>query len=260
MAIVIVTGGHSSFRMTNRKAHLLRGVLSMGSALMFVVSLKYLPLADAITITFAAPLFVTAMAPYLLSESVGWRRWTAVLVGFTGVVLMMKPGTEAIRWFALLPLGAALCESFRDVVTRKMVFTESSIVMVAVSTAVVVLLCTTTSFSGWNSFTWADIRLLIVSAGLFGAAHLFFVEALRAAQAVVIAPFRYPAVVWAGLIGFFLWGDAPNGWMLGGCLLVVGSGLYIFYRETSLSSRGHSPEDADMVKAQHKLTDGKNDE
>ena len=234
--VVAVTGKNSNFRMRSPRAHLTRGILSLGSALLFVISLKYLPLADAMTITFATPLFVTAMAPYFLRETVRWRRWIAVLLGFIGVVLMMKPGTEAIRWYALLPLGAALCESLRDVLTRKMVFSESSLVMVAVSTAVIVLLSATSSISGWFAFTPTDIGLLIFSSILFGTAHVLFVEAFRAAQAVVIAPFRYSAVLWAGLVGFFLWGDIPNRWMLGGCLLVVGSGLYIFYRESKQTS------------------------
>lgn len=240
VVVVLIAGwlrGRHAVRVNDRRAHLLRGLLSTCSAFLFVGSLKFLPLADAITITFATPLLITAMAPYFLGERVGWRRWSAVAVGFVGVALMLKPGTEALRWVALLPLAAAGFESTRDILTRRMTLSESSLSMVCVTTAVIVIVSASTSVTGWPPMSWEHAGLLAIAGLLFGAAHWLMVEALRLAEAVVVAPFRYSPVIWAALLGYLLWGDMPDGFMAAGTALVIGSGLFIFYRETRL----HSP-------------------
>ena len=235
--VILSTRGRRGLQTTNVRAHLLRGVLATGSAFLFVTSLKYLPLADTITIAFAAPLILTAMAPYFLAEHVGWRRWTAILVGFAGVIVMMKPGSDTVRWIALLPIGAAVFEAVRDVLTRRMTLTESSLTMVTLTTAVIVVLAAATSATGWPPMGWGDAGLLAVGGALFGGAHWLLAESLRLAQAVVVAPFRYSPVVWALLLGYILWGDVPDSAMLTGTALVVASGLYIFHRETTLRRR-----------------------
>lgn len=212
-------------------AHLLRGGLSTGSAFLFVTSLQYLPLADSITIAFAAPLFITALAARFLGEQVGRRRWTAVLIGFGGVALIMKPDGDTLHWAVLLPLGAAFFESVRDILTRRMTVTESSLSMVIVSTAVVVLCAAVTSIGGWPAMSWTHAAVLAAAGLLFGSAHWLMAESLRLAQVVVVAPFRYSPVIWGLLLGVLIWSEFPDGFMLAGTTLVVGSGLYIFYRE-----------------------------
>jgi len=240
-AFVLCKRDRTALRVRNIRAHVLRGALATGSAFLFVASLRFLPLADTITIAFAAPLFLTAMAPYFLSEHVGWRRWSAVMVGFCGVLIMMKPGSDAIRWVALLPVAAAVLEAARDVLTRRMTVTESTLAMVTVTTAVIVVLSAMTSVTGWPPMTWGDAGLLAVGGALFGGAHLCLAEALRLAKAVVVAPFRYSPVVWALLLGYILWGDVPDTAMLSGTALVVASGLYIFHREATIRSNQESP-------------------
>ena len=237
LPVLIWKKGRFGLQIHHRGAHLMRGLLSVTSATLFITGLQFLPLVDAVTLTFAGPLFLTAMAPYLLAEQIGWRRWVAVLVGFFGVVLMLKPGTEALRLVALLPLGAALMEAFRDVLTRRMSSTESSIAMVTVTTAVIVAVSLLSAPFGWTVMAWGDLALLALAGALFAAAHFLVIEALRYAQAAVVIPFRYSAVIWALLLGLVLWGDVPDYWTMVGTVLVISSGIYIWHRET-LRTRG----------------------
>ena len=118
-----------------------------------------------------------------------------------------------------------------------MTLTESSLTMVTLTTAVIVVLSVATSVTGWPPMGWGDAGLLAVGGALFGGAHWLLAESLRLAQAVVVAPFRYSPVVWALLLGYILWGDVPDSAMLTGTALVVASGLYIFHRETTLRRR-----------------------
>ena len=129
-------GGTRVLRVRNPKGQLLRGITVILGSFLFVTALKLMPLADAIAITFAGPLFLTAMATPLLAETVGWRRWLAVVVGFCGVVLMLRP-TGAFQWVALLPLAVALLGAFRDIITRAMVGSESTLSILFVSTLMV---------------------------------------------------------------------------------------------------------------------------
>ncbi len=132
-------GGLRSLRVTNVKGQAWRGLCVVASSFLFVTGLRYLPLADAVAIAFTGPLFITAMAPYALGEKVGWRRRGAVLAGFLGVVVMARPGGEALQWAVLLPLGAALCGGVRDLITRRISRSETSVSVLFVTTAVVML-------------------------------------------------------------------------------------------------------------------------
>ena len=118
---------------------MLRGLCLAASTFLLITSLRYLPLADAIALTFAGPLILTAVAPWALGEQVGWRRRCAVAAGFAGVLIMLAPGPDGLRWAALLPLGVAVLEAVRDIVTRRLVATESTLSMTAYSSGIVTL-------------------------------------------------------------------------------------------------------------------------
>jgi drug/metabolite transporter (DMT)-like permease len=215
----------------------LRAALSVVSVFLFVTALGLLPLADAIAITFASPLFVTALAPLVLKEPVGWRRRIAVTIGFLGVVVMLRPGEAAFRLAALLPLAVAVCEAARDMVTRRMVLTESTVATIAVTNGIVAAVALVVSLGDWRPL---DLRACMVFAlgGCFmGGAQVLMMEAFRHGETVVISPFRYSSVIWAAVIGALLFGDWPDAWMLSGCLVVVASGVYILYREVRVGRR-----------------------
>ena len=198
----------------------------------FVTGLSFLPLAEAIVLTFASPLFVTALAPPLLGETVGWRRWLAVLVGFVGVLIMIRPGGEAMRWFVLLPLGAALTFGLANIVTRSISATESSVSILCVSMVSVTVVSLATAPFGWRAPSTSDVALLALAGILLGCAHFLMIEAFRLAEAAVAAPFHYSAVIWALILDLVIWVNWPDSWVMGGAVIVILSGLYILRRET----------------------------
>ncbi|MDA0675672.1 MAG: DMT family transporter [Proteobacteria bacterium] len=204
----------------------------MFSTFLFIASLRVLPLAETISITFAGPLFITALAARTLGEQVGWRRWAAVVVGFLGVLLMFRPGDAAFNWGAALALVAALSGAIRDLITRRITQTESSLSILMVTTATVALGGLATWPFGWSPPPPGHAALLMLGGGLLGAAHFLMIEAFRWAEATLVAPFKYFTVLWAVIAGVLVWDHWPDAWMGAGMVLVVGSGLYIFHSET----------------------------
>ena len=228
-------GGFAAVGINSGKSHAVRAGFVVGSTFCFVTGLRYLPLADAIAITFAGPLFITALAAPVLGEAVGWRRWTAVLVGFVGVLVMTRPAGGAIQLAALWPLAATFFGALRDLTTRWISTSESSISLLCTSTAAVVVAGLLTAPFGWQPITPADLGLMAASGLLVGSAHFLMIECFRLTEAALLAPFKYSNMIWAIALGFAVWGDLPDAWTLTGAAFVVGSGLYILRRESQLA-------------------------
>lgn len=232
IALVSRQGGMAALRLPHAKAQWLRvGSVVLGT-FCFVTATKYLPLATALTITFAGPLIITAVAPHFLGEQVGWRRWCAVGAGFVGVVIILRPGFGSFEWAMLLALTVAFTVTVRDVVTR-MVATDSSS---AGMLFYVLLSVTVAGFMtlplGWNMPTMAHWGLFALTGAMIGFAQLLMIIAFRHTEASLLAPFKYAGIVWATIIGFMVWGDLPDNWEIAGSSLIVASGLYILHRET----------------------------
>ncbi len=222
---------------TSFKSQALRGLCFIASTFLIVLTLSLMPLADAVAFTFASPLFIVGLAGPLLGERVGWQRWLAVLVGFAGVIIMSRPTASAFQWTALIALAAALASATRDVVTRGISAYESSnLIMLYSMIAAGLVGFLSALIVPWSFPSTADIGLLAITAALNGGAHFMMIDAYRRAEASVLAPFRYTALVWAVIFGFVIWGDVPDGWLLAGCAVVVLSGLYIFYSPTATNS------------------------
>lgn len=228
-----VTG---QLRVTNWRLQIARGAIMAASTFLFVTALTLMPIADAIAIAFAGPILATALAAPLLAESVGWRRWSAVFIGFVGVIIMVRPTPELVRLAALVPLLAALMGAFRDIVTRRMgTGGESTLAILLVSTAVVTCAGLFTIPWGWQPVAFADIGLFAGSALLLALAQGLMIEAFRLGEVGLVVPFKYTSLVWAVILGFVVWGDLPGPWTLTGAVLVVASGLYIWHRELTLA-------------------------
>jgi drug/metabolite transporter (DMT)-like permease len=225
-------GGMGSLRIQSRSGQAWRAALTAVSTLLMTTALSLLPLADVTAITFAGPLFITCLATWFLGERVGWRRWTAVVIGFTGVILMTRPTGEALHWAIFLPLGVALVGAVRDVMTRRMSTTETSVSMLCYTTIGVALSGLATWPFGWAVLETREVALLALAACFLGAAQFLGIECFRYAQAAVAAPFKYSEILWAVVFGAILWGHLPDAWIVAGSTLVVGSGLYILHRET----------------------------
>ena len=225
-------GGLAALRVHNVRGQAVRTLLSIASMAFFVTGLSLLPLAEAIALTFASPLFVTMLAPPLLGEQVGWRRWLAVIVGFVGVLVMIRPGGEAMRWAVLLPLGAALTFGLANIVTRRISVTESSVSILAVSMLSVTVASLATAPFGWRAPAVIDVAFLALAGIMLGCAHYLMIEAFRLAEAAVAAPFHYSAMIWAVILDLIVWVIWPDVWVVGGAAIVILSGLYILRRET----------------------------
>ncbi|GMQ76401.1 MAG: DMT family transporter [Gammaproteobacteria bacterium] len=226
----------SQLRVSDWRLQLTRGALMSVSTFLFVTALALMPIADAIAIAFVGPVIATALAALLLRERVGWRRWCAIAVGFTGVVIMARPTPDLIRIVAIVPLLAALAGAFRDIITRKMGASgESTLAIMLISTSVVTLAGLFTIPLGWAPLRIADIVLFVGSALLVGSAQALMIESFRLSEIGLVGPFKYTSLVWAILLGLLVWGDLPDAWTWAGSALVVASGLYIWHRELALA-------------------------
>ncbi|WP_439813706.1 DMT family transporter [Zavarzinia sp. CC-PAN008] len=227
---------HGFGRLRTRRpgTHLLRALIGCTSMVLFFAGYGMMPLAEAIAIGFVAPLFMTALSVPLLGEKVGIRRWTAVLIGFAGVMIMVRPGSGVFAWGSLVLIGGAFTYAIVIVVIRKLSETEPTGTIVFYFT-----LFTTTASALTLPFVWvtpdaADLALLISVGLIGGVAQLAMTQAFSLAPLAVVAPFEYTAMLWATLVGFVIWGDLPDLWAIVGALVLVGSGLYILHRESVL--------------------------
>lgn len=232
--IVWWRGAAVSLRIVSVRNLALRALFGTGSTFLVVASLSLLPIGQVLTLVFVTPVLVTALAPLLLKERVGWHRWFAVLCGFAGVVIMLQPDAGSFRYAALLPLAAALLASLRDIVTRRISSRESSLAILAFSILGLILASLATVPFGWREVSIGEIVIAGGSGLLFGLAHYLLIEGYRLAEASLVAPFRYTNLLWAPLMGYLFFGEIPGVALLVGAPLIAASGLYIVWRERSL--------------------------
>ncbi|MGE3916167.1 MAG: DMT family transporter [Hyphomicrobiaceae bacterium] len=224
-------------------AMLVRLVAAAASTLLVVAALRHLPLSTTNAVLQVAPLVVTAGAALLLGAHVGWRRWTASLVGLLGVLLVIKPGTDSFTPAAWLALACLMASATRDLTTR---FVDRSVPSILVTFAASAVVCLA-GLALYPFEVWivpsvrASVLLLATSCCLFVAYH-FGVVAMRTGEIPVVAPFRYASILGALALGYAFWGHVPDIVSLVGIALIVGAGLYILYRERGSVRR--SPEAA----------------
>jgi drug/metabolite transporter (DMT)-like permease len=210
-----------------------RGALFVANTFLIVYSLSVLPLAIVSAILFSSPIVIALLSGPLLGETVTPRRWLAALLGFAGVFVIVRPGGAAFTWLMLLPLAPAITSSLRDIVTRRLTRTESSLSILFWSNALIVPagLATYLAGSAWQPITGSAAAWLAFNALLNLSAHFLMIHALRIADASLIAPFKYTGLIWAFLLGFIVWGYAPDIWTVLGSALIVVSGLYALERK-----------------------------
>ncbi len=230
-------GGIATLKINSLSGQALRGGFLVISTFLMMVSLRLLPLADIMAITFAGPLVMTALAGPILREHVGRRRWAAVAVGFLGIVIMLKPSPGVFQLAALLPLCVAMSSSLRDLITRRISVGESLTAILAFSTLMVLLAGLSTLPFAVRAVVPGDLLLFAVTGVLQGVAHYAMIEAFRYGEAAVVAPFKYTALLWAVIFGAVMFGDYPDYWIMAGSVPVIASGLYILHRETILRAR-----------------------
>jgi drug/metabolite transporter (DMT)-like permease len=210
-----------------------RSALLLASTAIFFVALRYLPVANATAIAFLSPLIVTALSVPLLGERVGPRRWAAVLVGFLGVLVVVRPGF-GLQWPALLPALVATCLGLYQIATRVLARVDDTSTTIF-HTAVVGTVASLIAIPFyWQAPTLPELALLILLGSLGAAGHMLIVHAYRYAGASVLSPFIYTQLVWATAGGYLIFDQFPDPVTLVGATLIIGSGLYVYLRERAL--------------------------
>jgi drug/metabolite transporter (DMT)-like permease len=179
-------------------------------------------------------MFMTLFGRFFLGEPVGWHRLGAVVVGFIGVLFVIRPGTDAMHWAVVLPLIVALADATRDLVTRQMAGGESSLRIVFSTGCILALAGLITLVGGWQPLRVEDLHWFGISASAFVIAHFLMVEAFRHGQLAAVAPFRYMQIIWTILAGMIFWGEVPKSAVFVGIGIICASGIYIAWREATV--------------------------
>ncbi|MGL4960134.1 MAG: DMT family transporter [Inquilinus sp.] len=230
--------GLKALRTRRVGVHLMRGLVGCVGTFGFFWAFAVMPLADAYAIGFAAPMFITALSVPILGEKVGMRRWLAVLVGFAGVLIMIRPGGEGSSFGggAAIALLATAAYALSMVLMRLYSRTETNASMIFYATIVIVAVAGVQMPFIWVTPTWKDAGLLAVLGLLGGIGAIMMAQAYRVATPSIVVPFEYTGMIWGVGLGFMLWGDVPDLWIWVGSAVVVASGLYILHRETRTRS------------------------
>ena len=209
----------------------LRGTALLGSSLLFITGLRFLPIAEASATSFVSPLFVTALSIVFLSEKVGLRRWLATAAGLVGVLIVLRPGTSAFHAAAFFPVVSAFAWAACLIMTRMMSGKEPAMVTMTYSSIVgFAILCAMVP-AVWVTPTWHDILFGTIIGVASTAGQWIVVLAFRYADASVLAPFSYVQLLWVTFLGFVIFGEVPDVWTITGAAFIVGSGVYTAYRE-----------------------------
>jgi len=221
--------------------HTFRALAIFVGTFLFFAAITTMPLAEATSIVFAAPLFVTALSALFLGERLGGLHWVAVGAGFVGVVVIIRPGPGFTDWIALLPLATALCYATFQIFTRVLSYTEHYLtVFFYTGFGSLVLMSLVVPFY-WVTPSWTDVGWMAVS-GVFGSLGQFLLtRAFHKAEASVISPFMYTQIIWTIALGALLFGNFPDVITFAGMVIIVGSGIYIWHRNRKRMAQPATP-------------------
>jgi drug/metabolite transporter (DMT)-like permease len=235
LGVIFYLNPKQLFKSKQPIAQFMRGAVLLGATFCNFTAMHYLQLVQTAAISFMIPLWVCALSGPMLGERVGWRRWTAVLVGFVGVMIIMRPGTLHFHWAMIFSLASTLCGALYNILTRKVGSTDH-----AATSLFYVCLAGASLGAIPQPWVWqmpqGSVWYFIIAMGLAGSfGHYLLIQAHRLAPASVLAPFSYTQIIWMIILGYILFGDVPNNYTLLGAAIVVGSGLFVFLRERHLT-------------------------
>jgi drug/metabolite transporter (DMT)-like permease len=225
------------FKTSFTRTHLGRAILVVATTWTFYECLRYLQLADAIAIAFAAPLFMTSLSGPLLREKVGPRRWAAVLIGFVGVMVALQPGKSGISWGAFLALSAAATYALGQLWLRPLSGKEKGHNILFYSSVFSGLVGLVPAILEWKNPSLTDWLLFLLQGSCSAGAQLCMIRAFKIGEASLLAPLEYTALLWATIFGFAFWGQLPAVQVLGGAGIIIASSLYIAHREVQQGRR-----------------------
>jgi len=215
------------------KSVALRVMGEVGGSISFLAAITHMPLANAAAIFQALPLAITLGAALFFAEPVGWRRWMAIAAGFIGVLIIVRPGVEGFSQFSLFALISVAFCTVRDLATKRIPSEIPSMFITLLTTITVTLAgaAMLVPLGGWTPPSNHSVGLLALAAVLVLVGYQCVIMAMRVGDISAVAPFRYTALVWAMLLGYFVFSDVPDAMMIAGAAVIVSSGLYAFYRE-----------------------------
>ena len=224
---------HEFRRVERPWLQLLRLAFSTFEIAAFFLATVYLPLADVVTYYLATPIFVTALSAIFLRERVGWRRWSAILIGFGGVLIALRPSAQSISWPAMIALGGSLAFSC-SLLTTRLLRATPDIVLASGQFASGLLFGLAIAPIGWVTPTPASLGLFAAAGAISVCALLCVNRSLKLAPASLVVPYQYTLIFWAVMFGYLVFGDVPSLAMAFGAVIIIGAGLYIFLREREL--------------------------
>lgn len=219
----------SLYKLDQPSLHVLRMVLCTADTALFYAAVTYLPLADVMTFYMAGPIYVAALSHFLLGERIGWRRWLAVLIGFAGVVIALRPSSEMLSLPSIFGLVGSLSFALTLVLNRKLRSTSDA-TLVTWQTIAALVAGGVLAIGNWSPFTAGELAALLLLGVVACVAHLLITRSLKLAPASLLAPLQYTLLVWAVVLGWAFFGDFPDTQMLIGAGIIVLAGLFIFHR------------------------------
>ena len=234
---LIALKGPAILKTTHPNLQFLRGAVAAGSASLFIFAVSYVPLADAIAVSFVAPFIVTLMGAFILREPVGIRRWAAVLIGFLGTLIVLRPGMGVVHPAAGLVVLAAFFFAIRQIVSRALSDTDNTGTTVVYTALVGSFILTLPLPFVWQWPNGEQMLILVGIAVVAGIAEVFVIKALELAMAVVVAPVHYTLMIWGTFYGFLVFGELPDIWTWTGAVIIMIGGVYTLRREYVVSRR-----------------------
>lgn len=232
VCILLLIRGRKLLYTPKPALQIVRGVIAVGSATLFIFAIRYVPLADAVAVSFIAPFIVTVLGAIFLKEPVGIRRWLAVATGFVGMLIVIRPGFGVFHPAIFLVVFAAVLFALRQLISRWLSGIDQVATTVAYTSIVAFLLTGATLPFVWTTPTGTSVIIAIVGLTLLSAiGEILIISALDTAQSVVLAPVHYTLIIWGTIYGYLVFNDFPDQWTLLGCGVIVLSGLYTIYRE-----------------------------
>ncbi|MEM7208499.1 MAG: DMT family transporter [Pseudomonadota bacterium] len=213
----------------------LRSLFFVGMTATYIFALRWMPLADALAITFAFPFVIVALSPWLLGEVAGWRRWSAVAVGFIGACFIIRPGLGEMNTGVPFAVCAALCAAGYVLMTRKLSGSVPSLVMLLMPALIGAAMLVFVMPFVWINLTFEDTLIVLTIGAVAALAHYFIVLSYRYGEASRIAPLTYTQIFFATALGYWMFGDIPDKWTVFGIALIIASAIFIGWRESRLN-------------------------
>lgn len=240
LPVVLWRHGAAALLLRRPVLQIVRGGFLLGSTILFFGAIAVMPIADAIALVFVAPLIVTALSPLVLGEQVGVRRWLAVIVGFLGVLVIVRPGMSAFHWGMLLALGAGSIYAFYSLATRRLSGSAPPLVTLTYTALLGAVVMSAAVPFFWITPNATELAWMVLMGAVAATGHFLIIKSFEYAEASLLAPLGYSEIISATAVGYLVFGDFPDEWTWAGVAVVIASGIYVSLRERKAVSEMHA--------------------